>query len=259
MIKSKMSLKQAVTNAVDEIIVQLLTQISTKYEIDINELMIEWNNSFVNMSNSDSKKLTKEKSTPVKEQDLSSQTNLSTLKKSDLQTLCRENGLKCSGTKEQLLRYLSEKKIEGGVSTEKSVVEKVSKNSQKEETPVVKKLSSAIPIVSIRRNRYGNHEHSETTLVFDTKTKKAIGKQNSDGTIEELTEEDIDICNQWKFIYDIPVNLDKKTNLTDVKIDELEDDDVVESDEEVTLEEELIDEDEEEYEEEYEEEMDEYE
>ena len=134
-----------------------------------------------------------------------------------------------------------------------------SKNSQKEETPVVKKLSSAIPIVSIRRNRYGNHEHSETTLVFDTKTKKAIGKQNSDGTIEELTEEDIDICNQWKFIYDIPVNLDKKTNLTDVKIDELEDDDVVESDEEVTLEEELIDEDEEEYEEEYEEEMDEYE
>ena len=50
------------------------------------------------------------------------------------------------------------------------------------------------PTISIRRNQFGNHAHPETGLIFDIKTKKVIGKQNDDGSIEELTAKDIAFC-----------------------------------------------------------------
>ena len=235
MIKSKMSLNQAVTKALNEAVNNFIKQISIKYDLNPDDLLSEWNGTTPTKAKT---KICSDKT----ESDNIDEATLSQYKKAELQDLCRQKALKCTGTKEQLISFLLGKNETSTVKkaevTKKIVTPVV--------TPVVKKLTSSIPTVAIRRNQHGNHEHPDTSFVFDKKTKKAIGKQNEDGTIDDLTLEDIDICNQWKFQYVLPENLDKKTELKDVKVDELdyEDDEVLESDEEV-LEEELVEEEEE--------------
>ena len=245
-----MSLNQSVTKAVNEIINDFIKKIATKYDLDPNELLSVWDNKEI--KNTDKKILD---TSPDKDQN-----DLSQYKKTDLQAMCRQRSLKCTGTKEQLISFLL-----GGKDTATPTPSKETPNKKMDvskkvaSTPVAKKLISSIPTVAIRRNKYGNHEHPDTKFVFDKKTKKAIGKQKDDGTIEDLTEDDIDLCNQWKFQYVISDNLDKKTKLTDVKVDELDDeilesDDDVEDEEEIPVEEEIVEdellEDDEEYEEE---------
>jgi hypothetical protein len=255
MIKLKMSLNQTVAKALNEAVNNFIRQIAIKYNLDQNELMSEWDGT----TTSKIKAPVKKSSTPdiaPSNGDNMDEATLSQYKKPDLQALCRQKALKCTGTKEQLIGYLLGKdSATTSVKTPPKKEAPVKKVIEEKSisTPVAKKLTSSIPAVAIRRNQHGNHEHPDTSLVFDKKTKKAIGKQNEDGTIDDLTPEDIDICNQWKFQYVLPSNLDKKTALKDVKVDELdyeEEDEVLESDEEV-LEEELIEEEEEE-EEEYE-------
>ena len=140
--------------------------------------------------------------------------------------MCKARGHKCSGTKSVLLGRLLNKE-------EAPAKKKTSSKEKKhpEKTPVAKKLSANIPNILIRRNQFNNYEHPETGLVFDNKDRVVIGKQNDDGTIDDLTEEDIDQCNAFKFKYKIPVNLDHKSTLANVKVDELSDEDE-ESDEE---------------------------
>ena len=258
MIKSKMSLNQTVTKAVNEVINKFIKNIATKYDLDPNELLAEWED------NSTSKVIkqpvNKQSDIPSGNDDID-QNTLTQYKKTELQDLCRKRSLKCTGTKEQLISFLLGKDV---TLSEKPITKKA--ETKIVSAPVVKKLTSSIPTVAIRRNQFGNHEHPDTSLVFDKNSKKAIGKQNEDGTIEDLTEDDIDMCNQWKFSYIIPDNLDKKTKLTDVKVEELEDDEILESDEEEEevpvedeiAEDELIDE-EEDFEDEYEDEDVEYE
>ena len=249
-----MSLNQTVTKAVNEVINKFIKNIATKYDLDPNELLAEWEDNKI------STKPIVNKSLDTNIPDIMDQNTLSQYKKTDLQDLCRKRSLKCTGTKEQLISFLIGKEA---TLSEKPTVKKA--ETKIVSIPVVKKLTSSIPTVAIRRNQFGNHEHPDTSLVFDKNTKKAIGKQNEDGTIEDLTEDDIDICNQWKFSYITPDNLDKKTKLTDVKVEELEDDEILESDEEEEVpvedevaEDELID-DEEDFEDEYEDEDVEYE
>lgn len=261
-----MSLNQTVTKAINEVIANFVQQISSKYDLDPNDLLELWN------GNSILTKVVPKKSVVT---DIPSATDdidenaLLQYKKPEIQALCRQRGLKCTGTKEQLIALLLSKDS-NKVSQKKEVVAKKAEPVKKApSTPVAQKLVSSIPTVAIRRNQHGHHEHPETSFVFDKKTKKAMGKQNEDGTINDLTPEDIDICNQWKFQYVLPDNLDKKTKLNDEKVDELdyEDEEVLESDEEqdeceeeaVIDEEELLQEDEDFEEEEYEDDDVEYE
>ena len=242
-----MSLNQTVTKAVNEVINNFIQQISSKYDLDPNDLLQMWD------CNSTLTKVVPKKSVVT---DIPSATDdidenaLLQYKKPEIQALCRQSGLKCTGTKEQLIALLLSKDGSSAkLPAKKEVVSKKAEPIKKvPSTPVAQKLVSSIPTVAIRRNQHGNHEHPETSFVFDKKTKKAIGKQNEDGAIEDLTSEDIDICNQWKFQYVLPDNLDKKTKLNDVKIDELdyEDEEVLESEEEEEAaieEEELVQED----------------
>lgn len=249
-----MSLNQTVTKAVNEVINNFIQQISSKYDLDPNDLLQMWD------CNSVLTKVVPKKSVVTDIPSDIDENSLLQYKKPEIQALCRQRGLKCTGTKEQLIALLLSKDGSSAkLPAKKEVVSKKAEPIKKvSSTPVAQKLVSSIPTVAIRRNQHGNHEHPETSFVFDKKTKKAIGKQNEDGTIDDLTSEDIDICNQWKFQYVLPDNLDKKTKLNDVKVDELdyEDEEVLESDEE---EEAVIDEEELVQEEDFEDEEEEYE
>ena len=80
----------------------------------------------------------------------------------------------------------------------------------------MKKLVEKIPVIQIKKNKFGNFEHSDTSLLYDNKSEKIYGKQNPDGSIAKLTKDDIDLCNKYKFSYVIPENLD---NDDDVEVE----------------------------------------
>jgi hypothetical protein len=77
-----------------------------------------------------------------------------------------------------------------------------------------------------------------------------VGKQQDDGSVADLTDEDIEKCKKFKFVYDIPSNLDTNTGLDKVKISGIEDDEDIpveededEDDSDVPVEEDEEDED----------------
>lgn len=250
-----MSLSETVNKAVDEVIHTFIQQLSDKYDLDSNELLGIWEGSDNDKARNKTSKSSVQNITSSR--DDVNEEDLLKYKKPELQALCRKKGLKCTGTKVQLIACLLGKESNVSESSSpKKTVAKISKNTESKvmNTPVVKKLTAKVPTVAIRRNQFNNHEHPETSLVFDKVSKKVIGKQNDNGEIDDLTTEDINICNQYKFDYVLPDNLDKKTKLDSVHVDELdeEDDDVEdneelvltdEEEEEVLLEDELLDDD----------------
>ena len=128
--------------------------------------------------------------------------------------------LKVSGSKCDLIKRIEEKELN-------KVVKKV--NAEYKPPPVLKKLVEPIQQIKITRNAFQNYEHEETHFVFDNVTKKVIGKQNSDGTISDLTHDDIDICNKYKFPFVIPENLDKNKTTEEEYEEEYEEIEVNES------------------------------
>ena len=164
---------------------------------------------------------------------------LSKLTKPELEKMCKSKGLKTKGTKAELIEILSN--------------DECKKTILKSQESINTKLVAKVPSIAIKRNKFNNYEHEETSFVFDNKEKKVYGKQNSDGSISQLTKEDINLCNKYKFAYVIPDNLDSKSNkegegddeLEEYIEDELNDEDVDEDE----LEE--VEEEEEEFEEEF--------
>jgi hypothetical protein len=251
-----MSFSQSVTNSINNTVYSYIQNISTKFNIDESELQMLWDNgSFIQQKQNKSISKSVEKVTPI-----TSDSELSKMLKPELISLCKAKGLKTTGTKQELIDRLSQQ-TESKVETKAELVQKtltstkvataVGKKEVVSKAPVSKALVANTPQISIRRNQFGNYEHPETSFVFDRQNKKVIGKQNDNGKIEELTSEDIDICNQYKFDYVLPTNLNKKENMKDVKIDELDNEEVVEDDD--IQEEMLIEDDDEEIE--YEEEV----
>ena len=135
--------------------------------------------------------------------------------KQELVAMCKMKGLKCSGTKNELISRL----------VSKPVAQKSQKKKKEVITPlVIKKINASIPAIQIKKNKFGNYEHSDTELIFDKHSKKVIGKQHSDGQLIELSHSDIDLCNKYKFSYNLPENLNKKSTLDDIQIDDLDSD-----------------------------------
>ena len=185
--------------------------------------------------------------------------------KAALVAMCRMRGLKRSGTKAVLIGRLLGNAEGDTKGTTGQTTEGKKRTARKPKgpapvPPVVKKVTSGIPVIKIAKNEHGNYEHAPSRIVFDAVTKRAIGTQGDDGEIVPLTDDDIDQCNAYKFKYDLPENLDHNTELDAVKVDELdqlleeEEEEVVEEEEEVVEEEEEVVEEEEEVVEEEEEE-----
>jgi hypothetical protein len=199
-----MSLKESAMTGLNSIIDKYIAIVSQRYNINQNELQQLWSNK--NDSTEDAPQST------IK----SSDSELNNLTKTELIQLCKSKNIKVSGSKSELIERILN--IEG-IKEEKAV----SQPKQSVQHPIIiKKLVEKIPKLEISKNNFGNFEHKESGLVFDNKTQKVYGRQNSDGTVSDLTHEDINICNKYKFLYTVPNNFDKKVNILDIKVDELD-------------------------------------
>ena len=242
-----MSLKQTLDNAIDKTIKDYAQLIAKTYNLDADKLLELWNNG----AKKSTKKIESESETKTSA-DLDP-VYLLKCKKPELQALCKKRGVRSTGTKAQLIGYLQGKEPTSSSKSKKSSSKssaKSKKSSAKKQAPLLKNMVKKVPVIAIRKNQYGNHEHPDTHLVFDNKLKKVVGVQQDDGSIASLTKLDIDMCNKFKFAYVLPDNLDNG-KLDDEKVDELDDD---LDDEE--FEEEFEEVEEEVFEEEFEEELD---
>lgn len=237
-----MSLSKTIFETIDDninlYIQKYISEVAETYSIDKNELLSIWK------KDSGERAITS-KVTTVKKLDTQETTTLDPelmkLSKKELSEMCKAKKLPVSGTKNDLIKRLLEGEKQPKIFSKDENIDRTKSKGKTSQPEVIKKLVEKIPTIEIRRNAFGNFEHSETHLVINNTTKKIYGRQNEDGTVSELTPQDIDLCHKYKFLYDIPENLDKKNSnlLDDDEDDELGDDD--ENVEEEELEEELED------------------
>jgi hypothetical protein len=164
-------------------------------------------------------------------------------------------GLQCVAGKTTCKRHsTSDEKEESKTTVKTTTKSEVKTDSKKEpatkktisaqtkESPsVFKKIEQNIKTFNVMRNAFGNYEHKETGFIFDTtKTQTVVGKQHSDGTISPLSLNDIELCKENNWNFEIPLKLstasepkDKsvKRNLVTVVDDDDDEDEYDEEDE----------------------------
>jgi len=241
-----MSLYEELKKNIENAFCQYAGVISQKYQIDEKEILDIFNGGSTTNVNPP-KRQVKKSLDSVDMNDLSSE-RLSKCTKPELSALCKSKGLKCTGTKDVLLQRLLEKEDTGdkveskkvetvSKKTESKKVEVKSKKASNSNPPVVEKLLQERKDPIARRNEHGNFFYPGTRIVLDQKA-TAIGVQEDDGTVSELTDDDIDECKKYKITYKMPTNLDKKTDLENIKVEELDEDNLENTDEIVEEEEE---------------------
>ena len=224
-----MSFSETLKNHVDSVVMEYIKSLSKKFNLEEKELLSLWNSSYEEEKSSrktvKKRVVQKPDLTDVDMTDLSRE-RLLKCNKAELTALCKSKGVKCSGTKDELLnRLLGEEPAKTNSKT-KASAKAPAKKVEKKQAPIIEKLNQSKPVFMVRKNNKGNYEHPETGLLFDNKTQEAYGKQEEDGTVSDLNEEDIETCKKFKFSYRLPVNLDKKANLNDSKLDGIDDEDI---------------------------------
>lgn len=124
-----------------------------------------------------------------------------------LKALCKAQGLKVSGKKEELLTRITNPNAEEskGKKGGKRKVKSLFKG--RDVTEVISKLKGPVSTLAIRKNAEGFYVHVDSGLVFDPHSSKVIGKWHTD-RVKWLTSEDIQKCIELKVSYEIPENLD---------------------------------------------------
>ena len=232
-----MSLTKSLEKVITDTIKQYIEVIASKYGLDSNKLLADWHTNQGVEVNQGVQGNIKEVTETGKFDKLDAVYILK-CKKPELKALCKQRGLPCTGTKAVLIGHLQGK---APVAKAKRKA-KTKVTAKKLEPKSLSKLKAQIPVIAIRKNQFGHHEHPETGFIFDTKLKKVIGTQQEDGNVKELTKEDINICNKFKFSYVLPTNLDSGATLEDEVVEEL--DDVLIEEEELSEEEEVVEEEE---------------
>lgn len=225
-----MSLKNTLLKQIESSVETFISTVAIKYNLNRNELYSVWSDEKAPLS--PKKASPKEPSLSTINMNDCSPERLSKATLPELRALCKTKGVKCSGKKDELLSRLLEK--EGAKET--IVIPTKKPSSKKQFTPI-------IPSIPIRKNKFGNLEHPETHIVFDRTTEIAIGRQDDNGTVVPLTDEDIENCRKFKFRYELPSNLDRDRPVeqesgSDVELKEGGDEevDLAESEEDVVIE-----------------------
>lgn len=238
-----MSLRQSCISALDNAVTSLLDQISTQHKIPREKLQATWDNGTPKKM-----KQTTLDGTPLDTQVLVNHlsdppelSNGSLIKctREDLKVLCRNRSIPCSGSKAVLIDRLLGKATD---ADPKPKEKEKKKSPPKKPSPSVIQKIVTVPRLSVHRNSFGNYEHPETGFCVDSKTKKVIGKQNDNGTIDDLTPRDLEICLKYGFEFVTPDNLDCFTSVDNECVEDL-DEDLTDIEEEILNEEDLDDND----------------
>lgn len=221
-----MSFSAVLSSSTEKVVLSYIEKVSNTYSLSKEELLSLWNG-----GGGGGVEIGK----PVLMDNVPKE--LAVLSRNELVELCKTKKLKHGGTKNDLIQRI--------IGVEKEI-----KTQPLINQPAAPKLiTKPAPPVLLSKNKFGNFEDAETHFVFNEKTRKVFGKQNADGSVSSLTVEDINICNKFKFAFDIPTNLqqdDDKVELAEldeeeeeeieVEIDEDEDEEEEEEEVEVELE-----------------------
>lgn len=208
-----MSFSESLSTSIDKTVVTYIEKISALYSLNKDDLVAIWKGGNGGGGGGLDKEIPKE---------------LLALNRNELVELCKSKNLKYGGTKNDLIQRLV------GVEKQQTI-----KTEPQPQLPTPKLISKPEP-TAIHRNKFGNFEHNETGFVFNQVTTAVYGKQNADGSISSLTVDDINLCNKYKFTYNIPSKLsgtDDKVELAELDEDDV-DAEVVEVDEDEEEEEE---------------------
>ena len=175
--------------------------INKKYNIPHQELMnLFFSNISENIVEEVNEEINEEVNGEVNEE--SKLKNLRKKSKAELQKMCEDINQSCKGKKDELIKRIMKGKVE----------------------TVVDKIKTSITSIIVKKNKFDNYEHIESGLVFNKTTKCVIGKQDHNtGNVLSLNEDDIEICQQYKFKFNIPKNLNE--NEDEILEDEDEDED----------------------------------
>lgn len=223
-----MSFSESLLTSVDKTVVSYIGKIATLYSLDKEELISIWKGTSIGGEGT--------------ENEISKQ--LLALNRNELVELCKSKNLKYGGTKNDLIQRLA------GAEKQTKLNFETPKQPPTPNLPAPKLIAKNEPF-ALKRNKFGNFEHIETGFVFNEVTVSVFGKQNADGSIAPLTVEDINICNKYKFAFNIPAKLtglDDKVELAeldedDVDVVEEEEEDEEEEEEEIEVELEIDDDD----------------
>ena len=228
-----MSYSEKLLDVQNTIVTEFISELSQRYKLDHTELSKLWSNKNKKTANNKlpdipSTSITGDVEMQPHAENITSnvsftEADLKKCRVSDLKNICREKGLSVGGTKDILISRIVENENSGSKSPKSLTPEVIKTHS--DNPPVHTKISSKLSQIVIKRNQFGNYEHVESRLIFNNKTQKVVGKQNPDGTIEELNPETLDLCNKYGFQFDLPDNINKGSKLADVSIEGLEDED----------------------------------
>lgn len=184
-----MSYAEVIKQCIYENIDKYNKAINDKYKIPYNDLM----NLFYSQE-----QVKSENKSENKNENKSDQLKILNKKsKKDLQKMCLEINQSDKGKKEELIKRIMRGKVE----------------------TVLDRIKTTITSIIVKKNEFDNYEHIESGLVFNRNTKCVIGKQDHNtGDVLSLNEDDIEICKQYKFKFNIPKNLNEED-------DEIEEDD----------------------------------
>lgn len=101
--------------------------------------------------------------------------------------------------------------------------------SKDTDASAVQSLKDSAPVCTVTKNKHGNYEHDGTGFLFDRDTQKVYGKQKSDGSVAQLTVEEIETCRSMGFECVISPNLVSKD---DKQAEDEEDDEELEEESE---------------------------
>ena len=168
--------------------------------------------------------------------------SISNKSKKELISLCEEINLDTVGKKDDLInRLIKQWKKENKLSKNPELFK--FKNEDKSEYTDSEKRNTTIETHSIKTmitkvvimmNDYGNYVHNPTGLVFDKSSECVVGKQEENGDITDLTEDDLELCKQYKFKYNQPIFIEEneEDELVEYEEEENEDEELVEYEEE---------------------------
>jgi len=227
-------LNQKVCELIQQSVQEYIQKISNKYDLDETELLAMWNN-----IDNDTKKSATKKSATKKSETKKSETKKSETKKSeddlekeseddlekesddesDKKSLSSDNGKGCpyvftkgslSGKecgcipKNGAIYCSKHKKYEGN---EPKNAKKVLPTPKKSVVPAQAKKISPLPktvSIVLRKNKSLGDKlwHADSGMVFKSAVERVVIGKNVDDKVEDLTEEDIEICKSLNFRYE---------------------------------------------------------